>query len=113
MSDDDKLSYLILCLKGEAALVVEGYEPVKANYKAIRRALEKENGDSTALRLRLHTELRNLSVKDESLKASWRMVREAEKIVYQLKMLGEDVEHPFVKAAISLSRHRGPEFDCK
>lgn len=95
-----KLQFLLNCLQGEAAALVEGFPLEGSSYDAVWSTLSREYGDDTVLRLRLHSDLRHLAPSDESVESTSKLIREAKRLCRLLSQLGEDVSNTQTTAII-------------
>lgn len=91
--DMQKLNYLIGCLKGKAQKAVDGYAIVPYNYPVIVSLLKERFGNVEMLRQSYHSELKNLKHVERG-KPLDAFVDDIERILKQLRNLGEDVNHP-------------------
>lgn len=101
ISGAQKVSLLLLSLKGKAARAVKGYQATEENYGAIVDALKRQFGNEKAIKEGLQSELMNLAPANEAVGSLRACLEDIERICRQLEALGElEGDQDFVMMAI-------------
>ncbi len=90
-----KLTYLRSLLKGEALRAIEGLAVNNANYDAAIDILQKRFGSKDLIKNMLYSNLRKLRpVRTFNIPELRTLIDTMDKILHQLKALGENLDHP-------------------
>ncbi|KAL3998738.1 Pao retrotransposon peptidase family protein [Acanthocheilonema viteae] len=92
-----KLNYLYSCLKGNTLQVVRGYDIAPENYEIIRQLLKDKYGESSTITKLLYNEFQSIKKNEREWVGT---VEAMERILRQLKALGESLQHSSIETLI-------------